>query len=189
MSASPVKVKRGGPSSSVWDIKKISVLRQIVESKSGDELLQLIQIYELIVVPWGENLTKGKLDAYDVVSAWTPQEADEAHAKYERYLDKVIAEKKSAAARSEPAQARRAPKRVAAAAEPCSTTFTAPKTPAAPMKQVTTQKSPPAAVVFPQRTTAENIAELVRLGKMAAAASANLADIMAQIAAIHSVIN
>jgi len=189
MSASPVKVKRGGPSSSVWDIKKISVLRQIVESKSGDELLQLIQIYELIVVPWGENLTKGKLDAYDVVSAWTPQEADEAHAKYERYLDKVIAEKKSAAARSEPAQARRAPKRVTAAAKPCSTTFTAPKTPAAPMKQVTTQKSPPAAVVFPQRTTAENIAELVRLGKMAAAASANLADIMAQIAAIHSVIN
>jgi hypothetical protein len=57
------------------------------------------------------------------------------------------------------------------------------------MKQVTTQKSPPVAVVFPQRTTAENIAELVRLGKMAAAASANLADIMAQIAAIHSVIN
>ena len=170
MSASPVK--RGVPSSSVWDIKKRSVLRQIAESKSDDELLQLIRIYELIVVPWGENFAKGKLDAYRIVWAWTPQEADEAHAKYERYLDKVIAEKKSAAARSEPAQARRAP-----------------KTPAAPMKQVTTQKSPPAAVVFPQRTTAENIAELVRLGKMAAAASANLADIMAQIAAIHSVIN
>jgi hypothetical protein len=187
MSASPVK--RGVPSSSVWDIKKRSVLRQIAESKSDDELLQLIRIYELIVVPWGENFAKGKLDAYRIVWAWTRQETDEASAKFERYLDKVVAERKSAAARSELAQARRAPKRVAVAAEPCGTTFTTPKTPAAPMKQVTTQKSPPVAVVFPQRTTAENIAELVRLGKMAAAASANLADIMAQIAAIHSVIN
>ena len=185
MSAS---AKRDVPSSSVWDIRKKSVLQRIAESKSHDELLQLIRIYELIVVPWGENFAKGKLDAYRAVSAWTPQESDEAHAKYERYLDGVLAEKKNAAARSEPTRTRRAPKKVAAAAEPRSTTptFTAPKTPVAPMKQVAARQSPPVAVVFPQRTAAENMAELARLAKQAAVASANLADIMAQIAAIHN---
>lgn len=79
--------------------RHVKILLKDVYNATHEKLLQMVQIYELDVDPWGEDLDEGKTKVFDIISQWTLQQSADARMKYARHLDKIVAEKDRADAR------------------------------------------------------------------------------------------